>query len=167
MQNDLIPEEKLLATFGKLQTTTYSQLFRAFQEKFRLLGLDTDIRWTKHMPFIRLFLGAHHGFMNPKQAMGHDEKDFVDKDYITTGSVWSGLLDEESCWNRGVHGGQKTDIPMLNHKPNSFGYDTVNTETMSGRKADMNASLTFRLVSSNYTRINVPLVPLTTMNHCG
>ena len=97
------------------------------------------------MPYFRLLLGAHHGLMNPKKTMGgENEQEFINRDQTVTGSKWSGALDDQCCWNRGVHGGHKTEIPMLNHKPNNDGYDTINVDNNNGRQADMDASLLFR-----------------------
>ena len=144
VKKDVIDEKPLIKKFGVLQNTTYTQIYRAFKEKMMILGLDPSKRWTQYMQYFRLFLGGHNGLLKPDVAMG-DEAEARRKNQILTGSKWSGFMDEEHAWNREIHGGQKVHVPMLNHKPNTSGYDTVTVADMKGRRmADMDATLTFR-----------------------
>ena len=139
-QMDIIPEKELIEVFGKLKFTTYSQLYRSTREKIALLGFDVTVRWTKYAPYLRLLLGAHFGFMDPKEAMGRDEVDFLSSNWLTTDSVWSGTMDETRHWNRG---NQRPNIPVLNHKFNHRGVATPIYERNGRLKADMDATPTF------------------------
>ena len=139
-QMDLIPEKELIEEFGKLQFTTYSQVYRATREKIALLGFDVNVRWTKYAPYLRLLLGAHFGFMDPKEAMGRDEVDFLSSNWLATDSVWSGTMDETRYWNKGSQG---PNIPVLNHKFNYKGLVTPIVNRNGHMKADMDATPTF------------------------
>ena len=79
--------------------------------------------------------------MDPAQAMGRDEIDFLSSKWLPTDSTWSRAMDEIRHWNRGV---QVPYIPVLNHKFNRGGLTTPIIEINGHKKADMNATPTFR-----------------------
>ena len=137
---DLIPEQELIAEFGKLKFSTYSQLYRATREKIALLGFDVQVRWTKYAPYVRLILGAHFGFQNPDESMGRDEVEFLSSNWLPTDSKWSGSMDEKRHWNRS---GQDPKIPVLNHKYNHGGRTAPIINVNGNMKADMNATPLF------------------------
>ena len=142
LQADRIPEADLVAAFGKLKHTTYTQVFRSTREKISMLGLDPLTRWTKFTPFFRLLLGAHFGFMSPEEAMGNDEVDFIEKRWYPTRSKWSGSMDQPRAWSQLSDIERK--IPVLNHKTNYGGVDTPFRLKDGVRRADMQATPLFR-----------------------
>ena len=138
---DVIPEAELIREFGKLKYTTYTQVYRSTREKLTLLGLDPSVRWTKYVPFCRLILGAHFGYMEPSAAMGQDEVEFLQRQWIPTHSKWSNSMEETTAWNKSA---ADIGIPVLNHQYNHGGVQTPVIYNNGVRKADMNATPLFR-----------------------
>ena len=141
VRQDLIPDADLIAEFGKLKHSTWSQVFRSTREKLVHLGLDPLQRWTKYVPILRLHLGAQFGFMDPVKANGENEVEYLTRNWFTTNSRWSGSMDEVQKWNRGL---SYDRIPVLNHVENTLGRTKPIVCYNEVRKADMNATPMFR-----------------------